>query len=98
MAPHRNADIETITECLVILIQHLAAVVDEAQHRRMDHNVVSSAILCMKRKVKDGVEILIRNRNDNPGFAVTLFDRNFKIALSFVKAHREELALLSGDE
>ena len=43
-------------------------------------------------------EILVRHRNDNPGFVVTLFDRNFKIALSLVKAHREKLALLAGDE
>ena len=98
MAPHRNANIKAITKRLVIVIQHLAAFMDEAQYRRMDHDVVSPAVLRMQREVEDCVEILIRNRNDNAGFAVTLFDGNFEVALSFVEAHREKLALLSGDE
>jgi hypothetical protein len=64
----------------------------------MDHDVISPAILCVKGEIKNRVEILIRHRNDDSGFAGTLFDRNLEVALPFGETHREELALLAGDE
>ncbi len=80
MTPHGDTNIETITERFVVLIQDLAAVMNKAQYRRVDDNVVCAAILCVECEIQDRVEILVRNRNDNPGLAVTLIDRNLKIA------------------
>ncbi len=98
MAPHGDADVETVAECLVILVQHLAAVVHKTQDRRMDHDVIGPAVLCMQRQLHDRIEVLVRCGNDDPRIAVTLVDGNLEIALALIEAHREELALLAGDE
>ena len=98
MAPHSNANIKAIAKCLVVLIQNFTAVVHKAQHGCMDNDVIGPAVLCVKGEIKNRVEILIRYLDDNAGLASTLIDRNFEVALAFIKAHREKLALLTRDE
>jgi len=64
----------------------------------MYDDVIGPAVLCVQREIENRVKILIRHRNNNAGLTSTLFDSKLEVALALSETHREELALLPGDE
>src|SRR5262250_2703180 len=97
MAPQRDADLHLLADGLVILVERVVLLVGEMQHGRMHHDVVGADRLRVPGEIDDGVEILIRARQDR-AMAAQLFDRYVEAALALGDRHGEELALLAADE
>ena len=98
MAPHRNADIDLLADRLVILIQRLVLLVQEVQHRRMHDDIGRADRLGVLGKLDHRVHVLVGAGGDDAGGLADLIDGDLERALAFGNRHREELALLAGDE
>ena len=99
MAPHRDPDIHLLADIFVIFVQRLILRLEEMQNRRMHHDVIGADRLGMFGKIDHHVHVLVGAGHD--GLEAVLLrglDRDLEGALALRHRHREELALLAGDE
>ena len=98
MAPHGDAYIRFFANRFVVLVKHFAAIMHEAQHRGVDHDVIRSAGLGMQRQFQNGIEVLVRHRHDRVRFIAAFVHRNFEVPFALLQRHGEKLSLLAGNE
>ncbi len=98
MAPHRDADVDLLADRLVILVERLVLLVQEVQHRRVHHDIGRADRLGVLGKLDHRIHVLVGAGGDDAGAAADLVDHDLERALALGNRHREELALLAGDE
>ena len=98
MAPHGDADVRFLANRLVVLVQHFAAIMHEAQHRGVDHDVIRAAGLGVQRQFQNSIEVLVRHRHDRSGFVAAFIHRNFEVPFALLQRHGEKLSLLARNE
>ena len=83
---------------LVILIKRLVLLVQKVQHRRVHHDIGRADRLRMLGKLDHRVHVLVGAGGDDARGLADLIDHDLHRALALGNRHREELALLAGDE
>ncbi len=98
MAPQRDPDVDLGRDGPVVVEDGLVVFPEEGQHRSMHHNVVGADPLGVLRQLDHHVDVLVRARHHGAGAPLAGRDRDLQATLAFLDRHREELALLAGDE
>ena len=98
VAPHRDADVDLLADGLVVLVERLVAARQEVQHRRVHDDIGRADRLGMLGELDHHIHVLVGAGGDHAGLGADLVDHDLHRALALGNRHREELALLAGDE
>ena len=98
VAPERDADIDLLGDGPVVFVERLVLRLEEMQDRRVYDDVVGADLLGMAGEVYHHVHVLIGAGHDGLATPRRGLDRELEAPLALLQRHREELALLAGDE